>query len=155
MSRQKRTRLIINRPFQFKVLLIALAATGPIYLFFAYMNWLMVYSLVEQLHLLPEVGPDHVMEFIKETEGKMKIFIFAGSISLIVINAGFFIMLSHSIVGPIEKLKGHLIRKANNEPTEPFRIRSSDFFTDLPPLVNAAFKDVDPLAEEKVTSEKV
>jgi hypothetical protein len=123
------------------MIIASLVVTGPFIALFMLVYRYFITKLIEKLDYMDENTALSILGFITEAEHQMKIVILVGTVVILFGNILVFLYLSHAIAGPIEKLKGHLKRKANNEKTGPFITRSSDFFPELPPLVNKAFGD--------------
>lgn len=141
MSKVKRTLLLINKEFQLKMIFISVILIGPVITLCYFSYSYFINSLVEKIALLDDSTRNSLISFIREEDQHMKTIILIGTLFIAIFNAMFFLILSHSIAGPIQKLQQHLIRKANNEITGPFATRKSDFFSELSKTVNDAFKD--------------
>ena len=81
------------------------------------------------------------ISYLEEIDERVRLWIYIGTFLVILFNSVIFLFLSHSIAGPIEKLKNHLIKKEKKIETGPFVIRESDFFPEIAPIVNKAFND--------------
>lgn len=138
---KRRRSYFINPPFQSKMLIASFVITLPIIsLFYLAYNYF-IRLLIERIEMMDQATSMALIGFFSQIEYNMKMIVVMGTVMLLVFNSVFFLLLSHAIAGPIEKLKGHLKKKAENQETGPFTIRASDFFAELPPLVNEAFKD--------------
>lgn len=126
------------------MILASMVATIPIVILFytAYSHFIRMF--IQKIEEVDQSNASVLINFFMSIEGDLKLVVFGGTLILLTFNALFFLVLSHAIAGPIEKLKAHLQKKAQNEPTGPFSIRSSDFFSELPEYVNAVFKDEVP-----------
>jgi hypothetical protein len=140
-KKYRRRKFLINKVFQYKMLLISFVITGPIVLIVYLSYRFFVNSLIDRVEILAPGASREIMSALVELGSTMRVLMLVGVVTLLTFNAVVFLFLSHAIAGPIEKLKGHLRRKANNEKTGPFSIRTSDFFPELPAVVNEVFKD--------------
>lgn len=140
----RRKSYIINPEFQTKMLIASFAITLPIVFLFYIAYSYFIRLFVERIEMMDQNTAMSLIGFFSQIEFNLKIVVVVGTVILLIFNSFFFLYLSHAIAGPIEKLKNHLQMKAQNENTGPFVIRSSDFFSELPPFVNEAFKDSSP-----------
>lgn len=137
----RRTTYLINRPFQVKMLVLSFMVTGPMISLFYYTYIYFINSLLTKLEFIDVDMAASFAGYLTELNHNMRLILVSGTIILVLFNSLFFVLLSHSIVGPIEKLKTHLAKKIKGEATGALSFRSTDFFVELPELVNTAFGD--------------
>lgn len=143
MSFFKRRRYFINPNFQGKMIIISLMMTVPIVVLFSAVYSHFMNILLQRAEVLDPLFAESFIRFIAEFERELKFQVIAGTLIILVFNAIFFLFLSHAIAGPIEKLKAHLLKKAEKQKTGPFKIRATDFFPELQDVVNTVFKEED------------
>ncbi len=149
MDSTKRRNYLINKTFQFKMMIVSIIVAIPFLVFLYVIHTALNAILLNRLEALNQQTAEMVLSLMGEIEGSLKILISIGIALVAFINMIFFLFLSHAIAGPIEKLKAHLKRKSNNEDTGPFVMRTSDFFPELQDVVNECFKDLVPKTEKE------
>ena len=152
MAIKRRRSYFINPPFQTKMILASFAITIPLIglFYWAYSHFVSLF--VEKIETIDQNSATILIGFFSEIEYKLKLVIMLGTLVLLIFNFVVFLVLSHAIAGPIEKLKNHLRKKAQNEVTGPFVVRSTDFFSELPEFVNEVFRDSPKNASSNVDS---
>lgn len=140
ISKVKRSRYLINKPFQLKMLLISFCNTTPVIVFFYQSFSFFITQFNEKIQTLDPVARESMASTLVEYTNQIKIILVVGSLIILIINMVLFLLVSHSIAGPIDKLKNYLSRRANNETQEPYVTRKNDFFPELADVVNSAFR---------------
>jgi hypothetical protein len=141
MLKLNRRTYLINKPFQFRMIIASLMLTLPTVALFYVAYQRLIKTLLVRLDGIDQSIAEPILELISQIESEIKLTIILGTIAIIILNAIFFLFLSHAIAGPIEKLKGFLQSKIDRVPTGPFRTRTTDFFSELPDLVNGALPE--------------
>ena len=134
-SPRKITNILINPKFQFKLLSyfigLFLISTTSLYL----TTYLFFYRLKEKA-LNVGIPDGHVFfNFIKNQQHDLDTLFIGLAIFNFFLLIGVGFIISHRIAGPIYKLKKQL--SVISEDSNVFKLRQSDFFQELEPLVKA------------------
>jgi hypothetical protein len=139
MARLSRKNFIVNKKFQYQIVGVSLLFSIPIVIIFLIGHIVFVNSLFDFVSTLDADTSKSFYNFISNKSFKLKSIIGFSVFMILVINLFFFFMLSHSIAGPIEKIKNLLELKIKGEPIQSIDFRESDFFSELAPLINKSF----------------
>ncbi len=123
--KSKRKLLYIDRKFQLQTLIYFNTLVGVILLLLFLAQWNFIHELTE-----PKAVRNAYLLF-----GIIAVFTFLLT-NLVCL------LITHRISGPILNLRNHLERIAQNPSAEfkPLKFRTTDFFQELPPLVNRVLK---------------
>lgn len=153
MPKWRRTRLIINPDFQFRLIgyvaTVAILLIGILYAADAYF-----------IHRFHEVGiasglpPDHAYFQLLAEQRSFQIKIF-GITSAVMLAVLFFggILISHRIAGPVLRVCMHLDELSKGGPLRDIKFRNKDFFPELADAFNHAFLRFRELEPKEQSSE--
>lgn len=61
----------------------------------------------------------------------------------VILSEIFILIISHKLAGPLVRLRNHFEEIGKTGEPKPLSFREGDFFSDLPPVINNALKEID------------
>lgn len=134
---RKTRQLLINPQFQLRFIaylsLVSCATSAVFWGAFVFFFW-----KVDEMAKLAGLPADHVFySFASEQRALLGRLFLASAVTIFGLVTVSGLMISHRVVGPLERLKGHLLAAARGETTADLRFRKRDAFDDVAECVNA------------------
>ena len=135
----RRKSYLINPDFQINFILrnliLAIGVISLLYLSNTYLFWTFV-AKGKQIGL----NPEHIFfRFIETQRRKMNMVFLFTALAVTALISWFGLRMSHRIAGPLHQLKQYFLHYKERG-NKPLAFRKGDYFTDIPPVINAALQ---------------
>lgn len=135
--RQARVRWLVDPEFQLSFLGYSIGvAFTMIAVFYISQRWV-VAKLLEYLASSDLSSPQAALHLVQQLSSRSELFFLSVALAVVIFHLVVGLYLSNRVVGPIFRLRAHLIRVHRGETLEPLEFRRTDYFSDLADIYNA------------------